>query len=123
MSIKPSRGRSYWGNINRDKEYARKIYDLRKQEGSFPEFDWEIWEILYYLENIVEMIIETDKGVSNQLDRINEKLKIPLSRQALQQIYLGDSARGKLSHRRLLVLKDLAHYCLDYWKNCFDWKS
>jgi hypothetical protein len=117
---KQKRGRQY--TEGRDIEYARKIYELRKQEGSFPNIEWEIWEVLYNLSGIIDAIIKTDKGVTNQLNNIADKLKIPLSDRALQQIYLGDSKRDKLNIRRIFVIEDLATYCFNYWKHCYEWK-
>jgi len=121
--IKRKKGRSYWDKVEINKGYTRKIYELRKQEGYLSCIDFEIWEILYYLNDILDLIAASDKGITNQLETIKEILNIPLSSQALQQLYLGDKTREIFSHRRLDIIKDLANYCFDYWKECYGWNT
>ena len=125
--IKRKKGRSYWDNIDKYKAHAKMIYQYCKKQGEFPASDlakFDIWEVLYYFDVIIYRQEETNKGISNRLDAIIKELGVyNISSSTIKQIYLGDKKRNLPSYRRLLVIEDIANYCIGYWKAAFEWKA
>ena len=122
--IKRNKGRSHWDNMDKYREYAKKIYQYCKKQGEFPSSNLEeieIWEVLYYFDVIIYMQEETNKGISNRLEEIIKELGLyGISSSTMKQIYLGDKKRGLPSYRRILVIEDIANYCIGYWKAAYE---
>jgi len=98
-----------------DLEHARRIYAARRRDGCFPDLTCDPWHLLHHLSTEVERQIKTDRGITKTLRDLADTL--PLSEEALKQLWCGSSQRKTPSLRRRLIIESMAWHCLYWWRD------